>query len=148
LLALSGLDEEGLPCKPDARARESVTDDGRGFQAQFAPVPNFPLRHDHLAGCVDPLGVGRDRRGRRGADGGDFPVGDHHHAGRDRGVVRPAAAPRTASSCQDSLHDVATDVGKPEVAALIAGAETLVAEPSSEAPAEGTEKPALAGNSK
>ena len=41
-------------------------------------------RHDHLAGCVDPLGVGRDRRGRRGADGGDFPVGHHHHAGRDR----------------------------------------------------------------
>ena len=42
-------------------------------------------RHDHLAGCVDPLGVGRNRRGRRGADGGDFSVGHHHHSGRDRG---------------------------------------------------------------
>jgi len=41
LLPLSGLDEEGLPCKPDARARESVTIEGYVSQAQFAPVPDF-----------------------------------------------------------------------------------------------------------
>jgi len=41
LACAAGLDEEGLPCKPDARARESVTDDGGSSQPQFAPVPDF-----------------------------------------------------------------------------------------------------------
>lgn len=36
---------KGLPCEPDARAREYVTIDGRGSREQFAPVPDFLSTH-------------------------------------------------------------------------------------------------------
>ena len=76
LLALSGSDEKGFPCTPDARARESVTDDGRGSREQFAPVPDFlPCPERCQPRAADAGIVGREGKPRCAGGRRDKAIG-------------------------------------------------------------------------